>query len=308
MLARPLLSAGLCCCIAFTTSAAEVPTTLPDGARWVTHVDVSGVLEGPLGDQVRTIAERPEVAQKLKALHAFSGFKPLEHLQSISMVGADPESGEYALLLRGTFDRERLEALAGGLPGYEQRAFGDLQVHRWTDDDQPTGRMHAFFLDDELLVLSPLGSILERIFHARDQSDSAPTLRAALAAQVAGSVVLGAATDFAALAKRAPRARMLQKVRSLSLGIVFEDDDLVARLEAEAVNEESATNIFNIAQGMLALARMQGELPPPLHRLLASLQLSRDGELVILTQQLPVSDVIELLQQRSQDDVGLLPE
>jgi hypothetical protein len=90
------------------------------------------------------------------------------------------------------------------------------------------------------------------------------------------------------IASRIPPVRWLAVAGHVNGGVS-------AQLRAEANDDQGAENLRGVLNGVISLARLQGQNDPKLSSLIQSLQLTGDGKTVRLSFALP-AELFELMQ------------
>ncbi len=275
---------GLFLLICFTTGVFAAgsgldPAIIPQSAKWVIHLDVDSFLATDLGAWTRRHAEQPNIRAKLDMVAAITGFHPLEDLEAITLGGADLKKRNAVVYLQGAFDRKRLTNIAKGLDGYRSADYGDHTVHCWPDEGDPDKPIHASFVRDDLLVLSPqedaLRDVLDTfagILPGLDQAEN-PML-----VDDGGYFCLAIAKDFGQLAGIDERVAMLRKVSDLTFTLTEVDNILRADLRLTAASTGDADLMLQVLEGLQAFALLNDEaLDPRLGELLGAITVTGDG-------------------------------
>jgi hypothetical protein len=213
--------------------------------------------------------------------------------------GGEPDG---LVMLRGRFDAARLEGLALQHGGSVETVDGirTLQMAHDGDGDGDgdgarPGRKHAgmlAFLEPNLIALGKDATVRAAIASRNGQGASIRSNDelVSLIADLEGSSDLWAVGRMDALAGRAKLpeqiASQIPAVKWFSASSAI-NGGLSAMVRAEARDEESAKNLRDVLQGVMALAKMQAGSKPEFQPFLNSLQLSGTGTTVALSFEVP---------------------
>ncbi|MFW5698213.1 MAG: hypothetical protein ACOCYN_00020 [Planctomycetota bacterium] len=296
---RPLLLLPCLFCAAALGAATGPGDWIPAEARWLVRLEVSELTRGQLGEVVQQFAKWPDVAPKLAALDAMTGFAPLRDLRTVVLCGSTAEERDALLYLSGSFDRERLEILARAGDGHTTTEVDTAVIHRLAPDPEsgdPSN--YACFLRDDLLVFGQrLDHVRLAVSVASGASPSAADAGTLPEAGDAPLVMIAQARGVQELVAGTPNARMLRHVKTIALRLHQTDDALVGKATLTAVSPELAQQVIQIAQGLKALAALGANEHPQLADLAGRADLSRDGAAVSLRIELPFPMVLRMLRQ-----------
>ena len=94
------------------------------------------------------------------------------------------------------------------------------------------------------------------------------------------------------IARRIPPVKWLAVAGHVNGGVS-------AQLRAEATDDQAAENLRGVLNGVISLARLQGQNDPKLSSLVQSLQMSGSGKTVKLSFSVP-AEIFELMQPKQQ--------
>lgn len=314
-----LLSVAAGAVLATSTLAAQsVPAErLPADHGWLVHLDHETAAAGPMGPIIDRIAAQPDLASKLAAIEAFTGFNVQRDLRSVTLSGpaGDQAAGAVTieagvLLLTGTFDAARIELAARAVPNLTSATIGGRTIYRFPDNNSATGEFFACLLDAEHAVLTTRQSDLERVIDASD--GRGPTLAAAgtfPAEVLAGNqaVMLAGVNNLQAWndsAMPAFQAALLRHVVDATMTMTATNDTIQMAIMATAADADSATRLTQIVQGLIAMGQVKAdELDPVQRSVITSATVASDGNQVQASASLPMIALERMLAAK-----GVLPE
>jgi hypothetical protein len=268
---------------------------------WLVHIDCDALRPTAIGRFILTEMEKPEAQAKLAAFQSLFSFDLRTQLHALTLysTGSTPEDG--ILVVYADFDPARLTTLARAAKDAEQTSYNQNTIYSWIDDGKrgrPGAKHRTYAAIQGSRVI--FAQRQERVSQALDVlTGAAANLASGRAfAQFgrpgsAGFVQAGARKmDFIASDPNAAILRLSKLVR-FELGEL--QQQLTATLTLEANDEEVATNIASIAQGLVALMKLQKEKPESA-RFAEALALKQDGPTVTARLTLPVSEALELIK------------
>lgn len=289
---------------AIAASAPAAPlqrTDVPASSTWLVHVDCDALRSTTVGAYVLAEMDKPENKAKLAIFQALFSFDLRTQLHGATLCGTgnDPKNG--VLMVYADFDAARLTALAQSAKGHQTSAYGSHTIYSWIDDkrkiqDGQQPRVYAAIQGNHV------------IFGQREETvDRALDAAAGAAASLAGAAtfadfgtagdphVVEAATLKPNLPGSNPNAAILKMAQSIEFTLGESDSHLNGTLTLVGDNPEVCTQICSIAQGLLALAKLQGNKPDSA-KIANAINLRQDGARVIGTLDLPAGDVVEMMK------------
>lgn len=296
-----------CCCACLTGHAAVDLSSIPDSHRWVLHVDLQQALQGELGRWAEDALADPTAAARVQLLENLSGIDLREDLHSLTVSGIDNQDREAVAQIRGSFERDRLTTLLAASEGHRVTTYGEHQLHHWTDPKKQQPQ-HGTLIGDGLALVSgsesALKASLDTIGGKADSLADAGTF--ADLADLDAAIIVGGATALDGWKDLRPNAAMLRQVQSLRLVVDQVGTDLSLAATVTAKEEAKAQQLQQVLQGLLALYVLgeQQAVDPAMQQLIQSLQVARDGSVVTVTTQVPVSDLRRLAEAHQARQTG----
>jgi hypothetical protein len=292
--------------------------TRPD-VNFLLGVRLSDIAASPL---VRTmldeaLASKPE----LQALSGMVGTNPLEGFDEL-LVAANidaqsPQDPKDALVVfSGALDPKRLEGIFCS-EGCEREPYGNLELLKVERKDADTPGYLAV-LDGRYAALGERPAVLRAIDRFRKGSAASfgPEMRSWIDRLGRYHLWLAAKGPFNPPSADEPGPAMMaagaaSKLKGVGLGLLLEDDVSLA-LELESGSAQDATELYEMAQGLLAMARMgqQQEQPaagPGSFDLLKSLKLTNAGRVVSASLTIPQRELNRQLRaklEEKRDEAG----
>jgi hypothetical protein len=261
----------------------------------------------------RSILSEPEVQDKLAAVGAIFDFDLRKQLHGLTVYTTEAHPKDGVLIVYADFDPDRLITLAKAMDGFQSATNGSHVTYSWLDDkkkakDGETPRVCGAILGHRVIF----GQNSAHLADALEVIDGkAPALSGAksLPGPDSGESILAQGEllkfDFDSDDQKAAIFKMSKSVR-VKLSEVA--NNMTATVHLEAADADTASNIGNIAQGLLAVLRMQKSDANAL-KLANAIVIKQDGNTVGLTLSEPSSDLITMIiegqkkaEEKAQDD------
>jgi hypothetical protein len=296
--------------------ASTGPTELayvPADAAVVAYADVRSIMDSELRQRFKQAVPMQEAGQKDFLEH--TGIDIERDIDYVVAAAGAPTGGEIkpngVVVARGRFDIVRLESMARdhGAQVQEYKGKRLLVLQHSTDQEPPPpGGTTSVLVPRQTGVLAFLepGLVaigdLETVQRAIDAQLSAHSVTAndelmSLVADIERSNNAWAVGRFDLLSSQArlPEqiARQLPPVKWFAAAGLI-NGGVSAQIRAEANDEQAAENLRGVLNGVISLARLQGQNDPKLTSLIQSLQMSGTGKTVQLSFSVP-AEIFELM-------------
>ena len=269
---------------------------LPADAALISFANVREVMDSELRERLR---QRESETSGAASLETWTGIDIDADIDRVAAALA-PDDGDDAdgiVVLAGRFDAGRIESIAvarGGIQvEHDGRPLILLDINR---DDAGDDDGALAFLEPGVLALGS-ETLVRQALDGGAGADSNERLMGLLDHVDDGSTAwtVGSLDDLQdgewipdQLASQA------SQITAFALGGQV-NGGVRGRLTAEATDEETGRNLRDLAQGFLALGRLQAAERPALADVLNALQLSLDGSNVMLSFDVPADTLLELL-------------
>lgn len=299
-----LIAVALCAgCIAAALSTTAGPLRRADigaDALWVAHLDVDAMRPTAVGQFIQSEMDKPEAQAKLAAFQALFSFDLRTQLHAVSLYGASKAPEDGLLIVYADFQPERLVTLARAAKEAQNTSHGQHTIYSWLDEKKhkhaTAQRVYAAIADSRVIF----GQRENRVARALDVVDGAsPSLATTTAFTPLGTP--GEASFLVAAARQLdlpgsdPHAAILRLSQSVRLQVAEAQNQLAATLTLQANDEEVAGHINSIAQGLVALMKLQKDKPESI-RFADALSLRQDGSRVVANLVLPDNDALAMMK------------
>jgi hypothetical protein len=262
------------------------------------HVDCDALRSSSVG---QSILSEPEIQDKLAAVGAIFDFDLRKQLHGLTVYTTEEHPKDGALIVYADFDPDRLITLAKAAEGFQSATNGSHAIYSWLDDKKKAK-------DGERPRVC--GAILgHRVIFGQDETHLADALdviegkapnfsgKRGLPEPDAGESILLQGVmlkfDFDGADQNAAVFKMSKSVR-VKLG--ERANTMTATVRFEANDADTATQIGSIAQGLLAVLKLQKSDANAM-KLANAIVIKQDGAVVGLTLSVPSSELIDIVKQ-----------
>lgn len=279
------------------TAATLQRNDVPAAVLWVVHADCDGLRPTVVGQYLLAEMNKPEAQAKFAAFQAIFNFDPRKQLHGLTLfsTGSEPEDG--VLLMYADFDPDRLVTLAKAAKDSQTTAHNQHLIYNWVDEKKPvkngvqprtfaaiSGRNIVIFGQKEAPVTQAL-DVLDRTASSL-AAGTFPQLGAA-----GDTSLIEAATQKIDAAAADPNAAIFRLAKLLQLQVGETGRQVTARLTLGASDEGVAKTMASVAQGLVALMKLQQDKPGTV-KFAEALSLAQEGPVVTASLTLPAEDVV----------------
>jgi hypothetical protein len=268
---------------------------------WLAHLDCDRLRPTAVGQYIQKEMEKPEAQEKLAGFQAMVGFDLRTQLHGLTLYSTGGAPEDAVLLVYADFDPDRLVTLAQAAHDSQSTNHKKHVIYNWIDDKkhpkngvQP--RVYAAIHGKRVIFAQQEA----RVAQALDVLDGdGPSLAAGRTFPQLGGPsdnnVVEAAARKTDLLTSNPQAALLKLSKLVRLQVAAPQGKVTANLTLEANDEEVASHLTTIAQGLVALMKLQKEKPEAL-KIADALTLKQDGVSVRVSLSLPADEVVNMMK------------
>jgi hypothetical protein len=296
------LCAGTIVCGALAVSAAPLQRAdVPADPAWVLHLDCDKLRSSAVGQYMLGEMAKPEAEAKLAAFQTIFNFDLRTQVHGLTLfsTGTAPQDG--VLVVYADFDSSRLIGLVEAANDYQTNSHNQHVIHNWIDERKPAldgvhPRTYAAFEGGRIIFGQREGpvanalDVLDRKAPNLSSTRNFPQLGAA-----GNSSFIQAAARKMDLSDAAPGAAIFRMAKGIRLDIGEAQQQMTAALTLQANDEETATNMAAIGQGLVALMKSQPEKPESV-KFAEALSLNQRGAEVVARLSLPATNVVAMMR------------
>jgi hypothetical protein len=271
---------------------------------WLVHVDCDGMRPTAIGRYVQAEMEKPATQAKLAAFQALFSFDLRTQLHGLTLYGTGSAPEDGVLLVYADFEPSRLVTLAQAASDAREITYKQHTIYSWNDQhrkkkpgaDGAKARTYAA-ISGRCVIF---GQREARVAQALDVlTGNSANLGSGKVFSQLGAV--GNTSFIEAAARKMdflpadPNAAILRLSRQVRFQLSEAQQQLSAVLTFEANDEEVAANMASIAQGLVALMKLQKEKPESV-KVAEALTLKQEGSSLVVNLRLPANDVVQMIK------------
>jgi hypothetical protein len=271
--------------------AGTIPSSIvPEGARWIAHLDMEKFVATTLFE---SLEKDGKFEIKGRDLKRWLWMDPKD-VSGLTVFGLGTGDDQVVFAVAGKFDKAGIIALVEADKKHQKTPFGAYTIYSTGSDE------YGAFINDNLLVFSEGRAVIERVLGAaggKAKNFAGTPLSASLKEVPSGAFLSGVIPDLTGLGKKLSPSKVLNQASGLFFLAQEKRDLLLVRLQVTAVTPESAKNMADIVQGLIALGRMGGNEGdrPRVARLLDGLRVQQDGKVLRLDFERPSKEIADLI-------------
>ena len=268
---------------------------------WLLHLDCDALRPTTIGQYVLAEMDKPEAKAKLAAFQAIFSFDLRTQLHGVTLYGSSQAPEDAALIVYADFDPDRLVTLVKVAKEFQSSMHNQHVTYSWIDEkkkakDGVKPRVYAAIQGNRVI----LAQHEDRVAAALDVLDLVtPSLATSKAFPDLGVPGNGHFIEAAAhkfnLPDSDPNATILKLSKSLQAVMGEKQQQIQGTLRLVADNDEVAGHVFSIAQGLVALMKLQTNKPETA-RLANALEITQDGSTILGNLNMPASEAVEIMK------------
>lgn len=265
------------------------------------HVDVDALRASAIG---RSILSQSDVQDKLAALAALFDFDLRSQLHGFTIYTTEDHPKDGALIVYADFDPNRLITLAKAASGFESSTNGSHVIYSWLNKkkgfNNPNQPRVFGAIDGRRVVFGQGESELAAALDVIDGKAPSYSAKNSLPEAGAGESILAQAVvlkfDFDSADQNAAIFKMSKSVR---LKLSESGSNMSAAVKFEAKDSATATQISAVAQGLLAILKLQQANSNALE-LANAINIRQDDAAVTVALSTPSSNLIDMIKEGKQ--------
>jgi len=279
--------------LAVPSRAGILPESIiPEGARWVAHLDMEKFVATSLFEFLekdgRLEIKNRDITRMLK-LDLF------KDITGLTIFGLGPGEKQAVFLAAGRFDKTNVLNMLKLADESREIPFGPQVIYS-TDDDE-----FGAFVNDGLIVFAERQEDVEKVLNTaagKARNFSSSGLSTAYKTVSPGAFLSGVIEDLTGLDREFKDSKLIGKAKGMFFLAQEKQNVLQVRLQVTADSPGSAKDIADIAQGLLAMARLsrnERDSGADFAFLANDAQVKLEGETIRLELNLPSREVADLM-------------
>jgi hypothetical protein len=270
-----------------------IPSSIvPETASWVVHLDMEKFVATGLYGYLEKDGKF-----QIKSRDLDRWFKmDIKDVKSVTVFGLGPGDKQIVFAVAGKFDKAGIIAMVEADKDHQKTAYGAYTLYSSGSDE------YGAFINDNLLVFSEGRAVIEKVLDTaggKAKNFAATPLNASLKEVPAGAFLSGVLPDLSGLGKEFGQSKVLDKASGLFFLAQEKTDKLLVRLQVTAESPESAKNMADVVQGLIAMGRLggnEGDMAK-IASLLDGLQVKLEGKVLRLDFERPSKEIADLLSK-----------
>jgi hypothetical protein len=267
-------------------------SVVPEGARWVAHLD----MEKFVSTKLYEFLEKDGTFEvKSRDVDRWLKIDPAKDITGVTVFGFEPGGkGQIVIAVAGKFDKARLLTLLDLAEDHAETPYGAYTIHTTGGDG------YGAFVNDGLIVLSENRMAVEKVLDTAGgklKSFAGSPLSATLKDVPATAFLSGIMPDLTKLSEMNSQSKILEKASGLFFLAQERQDALQLRIQLTADSQETAKNMADAVQGIIAVGRLggnEGDMAK-IASVLDGLQVKLDGKVLRLEFERPSREIADLL-------------
>ncbi len=274
-------------------------SVVPENARWVVHLDMEKfVATGLYG----YLEKDGKFQIKSRDIDRWFKMDIPKDVKGVTVFGLGPDDKQIVFAVAGKFDKAAILAKIEAEKDHQKTPYGAYTLYSM--DGEESGA----FINDGLIVFSEGREAIQEVLDTaggKAKNFAGTPLSASLKAVPGTAFLSGVMPDLSRLSGMNNQSKVLEKASGLFFLAQEKADKLLVRLQVTADTPESAKNMVDVVNGLLAMGRLGGndENMAKLTALLDGLQVKLDGKVVTLDFERPSKEIADLMSHGKGFDI-----
>ena len=271
-----------------------LPTSIvPEGARWVAHLDMEKFIATTL---YQYLEKDGKFDIKSRDLNRWFKIDVPKDITGLTIFGLDPGDKQAVFAVAGKFDKAGLLAQLALDKEHQETPYGAYTLYSTGSDE------YGAFINDGLIVFSEDRQAIEKVLDTaggKAKNFTSTSLNASLKGVPSTAFLSGAMPDLSGISGMNSQSKILEKASGLFFMAQEKQDALQIRLQVTADSPESAKNMADVVQGIIAMGKLggnEGDMAK-IASLLAGLQVTLAGKVLKLDFERPSREIADILSR-----------
>lgn len=304
---KPFLTLLTLTALAACASAGPLqPTHVADNAKWVAHLDVEKLITTELGGYLgRTFMDK-QLAKPTRDLEQWGIDFDWRDIEGITVYGTEfkkkPEDSAVVLVKSSFNFASAIEIVIDRIAEYggDDRPIQKVQSEPYAIYSAK-GEVFGTPFGKDVFLISKSKSALEQarsVLDGKTPSIAGSKSFPGITATEDGFLVAAVADGFQSATKLPPQMQGLKSAQSLQIRAGEKSDKIFARLSVNTRDAESAAQIQQVLQGLVALGTLSQEQNKDLALLVNGTKVGSSDKTVTVAVELPAETVIAKVNEK----------
>jgi hypothetical protein len=274
---------------------------VPANSTFVIHVDCDAFRSTAVGQYVLGELAKPENKAKVSVLQSLVGVDIATQLHGLTLYNTGNKAEDGVLIVYADFDADKLSNLAQAAKNPQSTKHHGITIRSWTDEKKSEEgkekRVYGAIKGNRVI----LGRYESTVASALDLLDGGASLAGSknfpqLGAADSPKCVQAAAHHFD-LPTDDAHAALMKLAQGMRLDIGESEGKVKATLALEGKDDDVAQQMTAVAQGLLALGKLQNK--PEAAKLVNALSVKQDNTWVVANLNVDADDVVEAIKAKA---------
>jgi len=269
-----------------------IPSSIvPETAKWVVHLDMEKFVATGLYGYME---KDGKFEIKSRDIDRWFKMDIPKDIKGVTVFGLGPDDKQIVFAVAGKFDKAAILAKIEAEKDHQKTPYGAYTLYSM--DGEESGA----FINDGLIVFSEGREAIQKVLDTaggKAKNFAGTPLSASLKEVPAGAFLSGVLPDLSGLGKEFGQSKVLDKASGLFFLAQEKTDKLLVRLQVTAESPESAKNMADVVQGLIAMGRLggnEGDMAQ-IASLLDGLQVKLEGKVLRLDFERPSKEIADLM-------------
>ena len=298
-----ILAMGLVCVALVDRAVLAGPfdaTSVSADAQWVVHANLEQLNEAGITSLLFAELATEKAKRRLGEFREEYGFDPFADLRSVTVYGKGWNAEHAVALFRGSFDTNRLVALARASDSYTETGYEGHAVHGWIGVNRGRReRSYGCIAADGTVVISRSAAMVRLGVDVLDERKGSLDSTGGFSGQLSTEPTpfLGAAAHLKGAGQLCPKASVLRNASAGWFALLGDPFSVDAVLSLTAEDQTTATHIHGVIQGLVSFMALTAQEKPQLGELVQAMQVSLDGLSVRVELSCPMLQALGFLKE-----------
>lgn len=263
-------------------------------AKWLIHLDFKSFIKTKLWNSIYN-GKEAKIKHGKKNLLRELNFDLFKDLRSVSVYGVDKGDKNGVVLLEGNFDRDKIIKKLVSEKTPETSKYKEFNIYHWNGDDYGT------FVNKNLLMITHSKVNMEYaldVIKGKKPNFRGSPLSKRIKEVPGDSILFALAGDLSSLMNKHNKTPIMIDKTKMALFLAMErNSDLRLSLKLHTESPDAAKNLMQIGNGLLALAKMSGKDLRGKEKIINSILISADGNIVNAKMFIPSDFILENIKK-----------
>jgi len=283
-------------------SGALQTSLVPQNTQWLLHFDMQQFISTRLGELLLG-EENGKFHKASQYLAQHLKMDPFKDFFGVTIFGQGKDEHKAVVALAGNFNQEFILSLLGKEKGHKESRYGKYTIHNWgcTQFGVFAGDKLVLIGKDEEAVKAALD-----VFGGKKKSITGTKMMSYLKEIPKDAFLKVVADDISSIIGDHHQPVMLKKAGMAFFMALEKSENLKLKLRLTTDSPETAKSIEQIANGLVALVKLQQkEEAAKLQPLLDSLKISLKGNTIQMELSYPSEELVKMLSHHKDEHVHL---